>query len=179
MFPGYIVCRYPVFTIYATCNVASHVKSFVLLHQSFLKYVCSAQCGGFLFLYFVFSQLLSYFLNDFEIVPVVPILTGIAFVFTLHMNCISVVRLYVLESSQLISLSHFCLLKLQHLLIYMFFFSLSWIIMSGLLSGVVLLVYICWFYNMVILLSGLKEAILLCLLLNKPHMFSLTQHKFI
>ena len=143
MFPGYIVCSYPVFTIYATCNVASHVKSFVLLHQSFLKYVCSAQCGGFLFLYFVFSQLLSYFLNDFEIVPVVPILTGIAFVFTLHMNCISVVRLYVLESSQLISLSHFCLLKLQHLLIYMFFFSLSWIIMSGLLSGVVLLVYIC------------------------------------
>jgi len=36
--------------------------------------------------------LLRYFLNDFEMVPFAPIITGIAFVFTLQMRCISVVR---------------------------------------------------------------------------------------
>ena len=35
---------------------------------------------------------LTYFLNDFGIVPVAPIITGIAFVFTFHMRCISIVR---------------------------------------------------------------------------------------
>ena len=38
------------------------------------------------------GMLLTYFLNDSEIVPVAPIITGIAFVFTFHMRCISVVR---------------------------------------------------------------------------------------
>jgi hypothetical protein len=36
--------------------------------------------------------LLAYFLNDFEIVPIAPTITGIIFVFTFHMHCISVVR---------------------------------------------------------------------------------------
>jgi hypothetical protein len=36
--------------------------------------------------------LLRYFLNDFEMVPVAPIITGITFVFTFHMRCISIVR---------------------------------------------------------------------------------------
>ena len=38
------------------------------------------------------GMLLMYFLNDFEIVPVAPIITGITFVFTFHMCCISIVR---------------------------------------------------------------------------------------
>ena len=38
------------------------------------------------------DMLLTYFLNDFEIVPVAPIITGITFVFTFHMSCISIVR---------------------------------------------------------------------------------------
>ena len=37
-------------------------------------------------------MLLTYFLNVFEIVPVAPIITGITFVFTFHMRCISIVR---------------------------------------------------------------------------------------
>jgi hypothetical protein len=37
-------------------------------------------------------MLLTYFLNDFEMVPVAPIITGITFVFTFHMRCISIVR---------------------------------------------------------------------------------------
>src|SRR5215813_10014665 len=37
-------------------------------------------------------MLLTYFLNNFEMVPVAPIITGITFVFTFHMRCISIVR---------------------------------------------------------------------------------------
>jgi hypothetical protein len=37
-------------------------------------------------------MLLTYFLNDFELVPVAPIITGITLVFTFHMRCISIVR---------------------------------------------------------------------------------------
>ena len=36
--------------------------------------------------------LLMYFLNDFEIAPVAHIITGITFVFTFHMRCISIVK---------------------------------------------------------------------------------------
>jgi len=38
------------------------------------------------------AMLLTYFLNDFEMVQVSPIITGITFVFTFHMRCISIVR---------------------------------------------------------------------------------------
>ena len=38
------------------------------------------------------GMLLTYFLNDFAIVPVAPIITGITFVLTFHMRCISIVR---------------------------------------------------------------------------------------
>ena len=37
-------------------------------------------------------MLIMYFLNVFEIVPVARIITGITFVFTFHMRCISIVR---------------------------------------------------------------------------------------
>jgi hypothetical protein len=37
-------------------------------------------------------MLLTYFLNDFEMVPVAPIITGITLVFTFHMRCMSIVR---------------------------------------------------------------------------------------
>jgi len=38
------------------------------------------------------GMLLTYFLNDFEMVPVTPNITGITFVFTFHVRCISIVR---------------------------------------------------------------------------------------
>ena len=37
------------------------------------------------------GMLLRYFLNDFEMVTVVAVITGITFVFAFHMRCISVV----------------------------------------------------------------------------------------
>ena len=37
-------------------------------------------------------MLLTYFRNYIEMVPVAPVVTGITFVFTFHMRCISIVR---------------------------------------------------------------------------------------
>jgi hypothetical protein len=42
------------------------------------------------------GTLLRYLLNYSQIVPVAPIITGITFVFTFHMRCISVVKLLLL-----------------------------------------------------------------------------------
>jgi len=39
-------------------------------------------------------MLLTYFVNDFEMVPVASIITGITFVFTFHLRCISIVMYY-------------------------------------------------------------------------------------
>jgi hypothetical protein len=41
-------------------------------------------------------MVLTYFLNDFEMVPVAPIITGITLVFTFHIHCISIVLLLLL-----------------------------------------------------------------------------------
>jgi hypothetical protein len=38
----------------------------------------------------------TYFLNDSEMVPVAPIITGITLVFTFHIRCTSIVRLLLL-----------------------------------------------------------------------------------
>jgi hypothetical protein len=38
------------------------------------------------------GMLLTCFLNDFEMVPVAPLITGITRVFTFYMRCISIVR---------------------------------------------------------------------------------------
>jgi hypothetical protein len=40
---------------------------------------------------------LTYFLNDFEMVPVAPIITGNTPVITFHIRCISIVRFLYLE----------------------------------------------------------------------------------
>ena len=42
------------------------------------------------------GMLLTYFLNDFEIVLVAPVVTGITFVFKFHMRCISLLLLLLL-----------------------------------------------------------------------------------
>ena len=84
------------------------------------------------------GMLLTYFLNDFEIVPVAPIITGIAFVFTFYMRSISVVRpLYFLifSASYLIT---FLSPEIATSINIHVPFSLSRIIMSGLLLGIVL-----------------------------------------
>ena len=42
------------------------------------------------------SMLLTYFLNDTEIVPVGPIITGITFVFIFHMLCIIIIIIIII-----------------------------------------------------------------------------------
>jgi hypothetical protein len=85
------------------------------------------------------DMLLTYFLNDFEMVPVAPIITGITLVFTFYFRCISIVRsLYIkiFSASFLITfLSPGIAISINvHVP-----FSLSRIIMSGLLLGMILL----------------------------------------
>jgi len=85
----------------------------------------------------------TYFLNDFEIVPVAPIVTGISFVFTFHMRCISIVRsLYfkIFSASYLIT---FLSREIATSISIHVPFSLSRIIMSGLLLGIFLSVCTC------------------------------------
>jgi len=80
----------------------------------------------------------TYFLNDLEMVSVAQIITGITLVFTFHMHCISIVRsLYfkIFLASFLITFisSGIATSINMHVL-----FSLSQIIMSGLLLGIVM-----------------------------------------
>ena len=71
------------------------------------------------------GMLLTYFLNYFEIVPFAPNITGITSVFTFHMRCFCIVRsLYFRIFSASFFLSHFCLLKLQGLLTYIYYYYL-------------------------------------------------------
>ena len=78
------------------------------------------------------GMLFTYFLNEFEIVPVAHIITGIAFAFTFHVRSISIVRsLYfiIFSASYLIT---FLSLEIATSINIHFLFSLSRIIMSGL-----------------------------------------------
>jgi hypothetical protein len=47
-------------------------------------------------------MLLKYFVKDFEIVPVAPIITGVTFVFIFHMRCILLLLLLLLLQSLLL-----------------------------------------------------------------------------
>ena len=78
-------------------------------------------------------MLLTYFLNNFEMVPVAPIITGITLVFTFYMRCISIGRsLYfrIFSASFLIT---FLSPEIATSINIHVLFSLSRIIMSGLL----------------------------------------------
>jgi len=89
------------------------------------------------------GMLLTYFMNDFEIVPVAPIITDITFGFTFHMRCISIVRsLYfrIFSASFLIT---FLSPEIATSINKHVPFSLSLIVMSGLLLGIVQSVCIC------------------------------------
>ena len=95
---------------------------------------------------------LTYFLNDLEMVPVAPIITGITLVFTFHMRCISVVRsLYfkIFSASFLITFQSPGVATSINMHVL---FSLSRIIMSGLLLGIVLYYYYYYYYYVLVLL---------------------------
>jgi hypothetical protein len=94
---------------------------------------------------------LTYFLDDFEMVPVAPVITGITLVFIFHIGCIYILRsLYfkIFSASFLITFLSPGIATSTNIHVP---FSLSRITMSGLLLGMVLSVCTCWFHSMVTL----------------------------
>jgi hypothetical protein len=89
-------------------------------------------------------MLLSYFQNDYEMVPVAPIIAGATFVFAFHMRCISTVGLYISENSWIVSLSHLRLRNCKTSQRTFSFFIIR-VIMYGLLLGLALSVCTCWY----------------------------------
>ena len=80
--------------IYDTCNVTSHTERLERLHQH-IQIMCALPnmdvfCSSLISCFP--GTLFRYFLNDFEMLPVAPIITGITFVFTFHMRCIFIAR---------------------------------------------------------------------------------------
>ena len=100
------------------------------------------------------GMLLTHFLNGLEIVPAAPVITGITFVFKFYMRCISVVRYLYFRIFSASFLITFLSPEIATSINIHVPFSLSWIIISGLLLEIVLSVYICWFHNMVTLPSS-------------------------
>ena len=89
------------------------------------------------------GMLLTYFLNDFETVPVAPIIIHITFVFTFHVRCISVLRSLYFRIFAAYFLITFLSPEIATSINTHVPFSLSRIIMSGLLLGIVLSVCTC------------------------------------
>ena len=88
-------------TTYGTCNGILYIST---LHSMCavpsIVFICSPLILRFS------GTLHRYIPSDFDMAPVNPIVTGITFVCTFHMCCISIARFYILESSQLLSWSH-------------------------------------------------------------------------
>ena len=97
------------------------------------------------------GMLLTYFLNDFEIVPVAPFITGVTFVFIFHMRCISIVRSLYFRIFSAFFLVTFLSPKIATSINVHVPFSLSLMIMSVLLLGIFQSVCICWFHKVVTL----------------------------
>jgi len=83
------------------------------------------------------GTLLRYCRNDFKMVPVAPIITGITFVFTLHMSCIAIIRASYFRIFSVSSLIAFQSPEIAMCINRHIPFSLSRITMSSLLLGMV------------------------------------------
>ena len=106
-------------------------------------------------------MLLTYFLNDFKIVSVVPIITGTTFVFTFHMRCISIVRSLYFRMFSASFLIIFMSPEMATSVNVHVPFSLSQIIMFGLLLELVLSVCICWLLLLLLLIVLLLLLVVL------------------
>jgi hypothetical protein len=93
--------------------------TFTLVHSEVCAVPIMAVFCSSLILYFL-SLFQSYFLNDFGMVLVAPVVTGILFVFTFNMRCIYNVRSSYFRILSAFLKSNFSLLKLQQLLTYKF-----------------------------------------------------------
>ena len=103
---GIYCCSCSVFTICATCNVILLLKYVLYFYISTVHSMCAAPNVA-VFCSAVIScfpgKLLRYCLSDFEMVPVTPLITGITFVFTVHMAEFLLWGLYILKFFRLLS----------------------------------------------------------------------------
>ena len=97
------------------------------------------------------GMLLRYWLSDFEMVPVAPLITGIIFYFTSHMRWISISRFLYFKIFSASFLITFLSPEIATSIDIHVYCLLSRIMMSGLLLGIVLSVRTYWFHNMVTL----------------------------
>ena len=99
------------------------------------------------------GMLLRYYLGDFEMVPVAPIIDGITLAFTFHMRWISIMRslhFKVISASFLITFLSPGIATPINMHVP---FLLLCMKMAGLLLGTVLSVHTCWYHHMVTLPS--------------------------
>ena len=90
---GYIVLQ--LFCIYNLCYTFCYQPCYMFCTLTLILSEVRLQCPIQLFFVVPFlcfsSVLLRYFLNDSEMVPSAPVITGVTFVFTFHTCCISIV----------------------------------------------------------------------------------------
>jgi len=92
---------------------------------------------------------LRHSLNEFEVVPVAPVVTGITYSCKFHMCSIYIVRYLYFIIFSAYFLNTFLSSEIATSINIHVSFSLSWIVMSSLLLGMILSVCISWFHNMV------------------------------
>jgi hypothetical protein len=97
------------------------------------------------------GMLLKFFLNYFEMVPVTPLITGSAFVFTFYIHCMSTVEVFIVQNLGFF-LDYISLPEIATPINIRVTLSLSRILMSGLLLGMVVSVCLCWFHSSMITL---------------------------
>jgi len=124
LFQVHNCCSCSVVTIYVTYNFISHVERFVLHISSFrsmsavpnMAVFCSSLISCFP------DMLLRYCLKYFQVVQLLAVIPdGYRFCFYIP-SALYFYVFYILESSWLVSRSHFCLLTLQHVSTCIFLF---------------------------------------------------------
>jgi len=146
---------YSVVTIHGAYIVSFSVES-IVIYISTLRSMCAVTNMAIFWSSLTpcfLGMLLAYFLNDFEIVPVAPVITGITFLYTFHMRCISIVRPLYFRIFSASFLMVFLSPEIATSINIHVPFSLSHIIISGLLLGIVLSVCII-IIIIIIIISG-------------------------
>ena len=134
---------YLLFTVHITLFIMLNILHFYI---STCHSVCAVPnmavfCSSFISCFP--GMLLRYSLNDVEMVPVAPIITGIIFVFTFSMRCISVVRSSYFRVFSARYFTAFLSPKIATSIGINVPFSLTRIMMCGLFLGMVLSVCNC------------------------------------
>jgi hypothetical protein len=96
-------------------------------------------------------MVLTYFVSDFEMVTVAPIITGITLVFTFHIRCIYIVKSLYFKIFSVYFRITFLFPGIPTFMNIYVPFLLSRIKIYGLLLGMVLSVCTCWFLSMITL----------------------------